>query len=81
MWVVRNDHLHLSKLKIMKLECIKGYATQENIVCMQGDIVTILEMEEGLVTLEGVKGYCQGTIIDFNPMVVVEHFKSILPLS
>ena len=58
-------------------ECIKGYATQENVVCMQGDVVKIIDMEEGNVTIEGVAGYCEGVIIDFSPEIIVEHFKSI----
>jgi hypothetical protein len=58
-------------------ECIKGYATETNIVCMQGDVVKIIDMEEGWVTLEGVAGYCEGIMVDFAPSMVVEHFKSI----
>ena len=80
MWVVIIDHLSLSKLKRMNkqlFECIKGYATQENVVCMQGDVVKIIDMEEGNITLEGVAGYSAGVIIDFSPRVIAEHFKSI----
>ena len=59
------------------LECIKGYATEENVVCIQGDILTIDSMEEGNVTLVGVSGYCNGVFIDFSPRIVAECFKTI----
>ena len=61
----------------MKLEAIKGYATNENVVFLTGDIVRLDSMEEGSVILEGVAGYCKGVILDFSPKVVAEHFKVI----
>ncbi len=64
-------------MKKQLFECIKGYATQENVVCVQGDVVKIIDMEEGNVTLEGVAGFCEGIIIDFSPKIMIEHFKSI----
>jgi hypothetical protein len=60
----------------MKLECIKGYATNENIVFLQGDIVKIVEAKESLITLEGEKGYSKGTSIDMVPKIVAKHFKT-----
>lgn len=62
-------------MKKIFLECIKGYATEENVVCLQGDILKIIDMEEGNVTLEGVAGYSAEVIIDFSPRVIAEHFK------
>lgn len=79
MWVVIIDHLHLSKLKIkiMKLEAIKGYYTEENVVFLTGDIVELVLMGEGNIMLEGVAGWCKGFIMEFDPETVATHFKVI----
>lgn len=61
----------------MKLEAIKGYYTEENVVFLTGDIVKLVEMEEGNVMLEGVAGWCKGVIMDFSPEIVATHFKAI----
>ena len=56
----------------MKLECIKGYAHEEGIVCLQGDIVVFNGTD---VELEGIAGWCEGIEITFSPQIVAEHFK------
>lgn len=61
----------------MKFECIKGYATEENIVVMKGDIVKFIEAEEGIVYLEGIAGWCKETELSISPKIIVEHFKVI----
>ena len=50
----------------MKLECIKGYSTDENVVFLNGDTVIINKMEEGIVYLEGLSGWCKGVEISRN---------------
>lgn len=61
----------------MKLEAIKGYSTNENVVFLTGDVVKVNGMEEGSVELEGVAGWCKDVILDFSPKVVADHFKVI----
>jgi hypothetical protein len=61
----------------MKLECIKGFADEDQIICLQGDIVVFNGIDDdGIVELEGVEGWCDGLILTFSPQIVVEHFKS-----
>jgi len=59
----------------MKLECIKGYAHEEGIVCLQGDIVVLTGTDEGIVELEGIEGWCYSIEMSFTPKIVAEHFK------
>lgn len=59
------------------LIAIKGYATEENVVFLQGDIVEVTDHEEGMVYLLGVSGWCNGVEMNFVPRVVVECFASI----
>ncbi len=57
-----------------KLYAIKGYATEENIVFLQGDFVEITDYEEGMVYLRGVSGWCNAVEMNFTPKIVVEYF-------
>ena len=61
----------------MKFECIKGKADSDNVnvVVMQGDIVTVLEVNEGEVLVEGEAGWCSGMELSFTPKQFTEHFK------
>jgi surfactin synthase thioesterase subunit len=59
----------------MKLECIKGYAHEEGIVCLQGDIVVFNGTDDGIVELEGIQGWCEGLELAFSPEMIVNHFK------
>ena len=66
----------------MKLECIKGYAHEVGVVCLQGDVVIVNDFYnegtveyEGTVELEGLEGWCAGIEISFSPKIVAEHFK------
>jgi hypothetical protein len=61
----------------MRLECIKGYATNENLVFMEGDTVRVVDVEEGMIYLEGIFGWCSGTEMNFAPEVITTHFKYI----
>ena len=67
-------------MKKLKYECIKGIATSEghDVVIMQGDIVKVLETNEGEVLVEGVDGWCEEMELSFTPREFVEHFRTIL---
>jgi hypothetical protein len=59
------------------LIAIKGYATEENVVFLQGDLVEVTDHEEGMVYLLGVSGWCNGVEMNFIPKVVAECFASV----
>jgi hypothetical protein len=59
------------------LIAIKGYATDENVVFLQGDIVEVTDCEEGMVYLLGVSGWSNGIEMNFSPRVIAESFASI----
>jgi hypothetical protein len=62
-----------------KFECIKGLESIDNlsVIVMQGDVVELYEVEEGCVSVEGIRGWCIGTELYFTPSQFVTHFKSI----
>jgi hypothetical protein len=62
-----------------KFECIKGLEDNENlnVIVMQGDIVELVDHEEGDICVEGIRGWCSGFEINFTPSQFVTHFKSI----
>jgi hypothetical protein len=49
----------------MKLKCIKGIATNEFVVCLQGDIVELYSIDENEITANGIFGWCMGHEICF----------------
>jgi hypothetical protein len=57
------------------LECTKGYATEENLVFMEGDVVEVSDVEEGMIHMVGKRGWCNGVEMNFTPKIVAEHFK------
>lgn len=59
------------------LFAIKGYATDENVVFLKGDVVEVLGTEEGLVDLIGVSGWCKGIEITLIPKIIAEHFSTV----
>ncbi len=63
----------------MKLECIKGFADSDNInvICLQGDVVTVTQVEEGGILCEGEYGWCAGFELDLTPKVVAERFRVV----
>ena len=63
----------------MKFECIKGLADTDNInvIVMQGDVVVFNEIEEGMVYVEGIAGWCKGLELNFTPKQFTECFKVI----
>jgi hypothetical protein len=63
--------------KAKNLIAIKGYASEENVVFLQGDIVAVVSTEEGWVDLVGVSGWCEGIEMSFTPKVIAECFASV----
>ena len=61
-----------------KFKCIKGLATDENVVIMQNDEVKFISNEEGDVLVIGTNGWCDGMELTFTPKQLVEHFESII---
>jgi hypothetical protein len=61
-----------------KFKCIKGLATDENVVIMQNDEVKFISNEEGEVLVIGINGWCEGMELTFTPKQLVEHFESII---
>lgn len=63
----------------MKFECIKGMADSDNVIVivMQGDVVAIKKINDGVVCVVGVAGWCKGFELSFSPKHFVEHFKVI----
>jgi hypothetical protein len=59
------------------LIAIKGYATEEDVAFLQGDLVEVIGREEGMVYLLGVYGWCKGVEMNFIPKVVAECFASV----
>jgi hypothetical protein len=60
-----------------KLFAIKGYATNENVVFLKGDVVEVLGTEEGSVDLIGIDGWCVGTEMTFLTKMIAEYFSSV----
>lgn len=58
-------------------KCIEGYATDENLVVAQGDILQFIESEEGMLYFKGTAGWCKGIEINFIPKIVAKHFKCL----
>ena len=63
---------------MMKFKCIKGLATEENVVIMQNDEVKFISHDEGDVLVIGTNGWCDGMELTFTPKQLVEHFESII---
>ena len=61
-----------------KFKCIKGLATDENVVIMQNDEVKFISNEEGDVLVIGTNGWCEGMELTFEPKQFVIHFESII---
>jgi hypothetical protein len=61
----------------MKLKCFKGFADSENlnVICLKGDVVELINSEEGTVLVVGVAGFCVDMELCFTPKEIVEHFE------
>jgi hypothetical protein len=63
---------------MIKFKCIKGLATDENVVIMQNDEVKFISHEEGEVLVIGISGWCIGMELTFTPKQFVIYFESIV---
>ena len=59
-----------------QLKCIKGFTDSDNlnVVCLQGDEVVVLMVEEGDVLLEGTRGGCKAFEFSVTPQELAENF-------
>jgi hypothetical protein len=57
------------------LQATKGYSTEENVVFLENDIVKVTSVEEGMIYLEGVSGWCKEIEMNFSPRIIAECFK------
>jgi hypothetical protein len=42
---------------------------------MEGDVVEVSDVEEGMIHMVGKRGWCNGIEMNFTPKIVAEHFK------
>ena len=56
----------------------KSRYTDENIIFMKNDMVKVIDIEEGMICLEGVKGWCEGIEMNFIPKIVGEYFETAI---
>ena len=60
------------------LQATKGYFTEEDVAFLEGDVVEVLSVEEGMVYLNGVSGWCKGIEMNFSPRIIAECFKTTI---
>jgi len=63
---------------MIKFKCIKGLATEENVIIMQNDEVQFRPSGDEDIIVFGIKGWCDGMELCFTPKQLVEHFESII---
>lgn len=61
----------------MKLEAIKGYSTEKNVLFLTGDVMKVVDREEGEITVEVVAGWNKGVELSLSPEIVAGYFKVI----
>ena len=61
-----------------KFKCIKGLAAEENVIIMQNDEVQFITSDDGDILVFGIKGWCDGMELTFEPKQFVIHFESII---
>ena len=64
----------MNKEKEMKFKCIKGVANEKRIYAMQGDVVKLVEVNDGEVIVMGDAGWCKNECLTFTPIQFAEHF-------
>jgi hypothetical protein len=76
-WAVFCSYIHGIKLLSMdlRLRCVKGIADKTNIICLVNDVVRIVIVDEGLITVVGEKGWCQGMELEFSTIEIAEQFE------
>jgi len=63
-----------------KLVCIEGIADHDNVnvICVKGDVVRVLEVEEGQILVEVESGWAEGAELNFTPKVFARHFSWVI---
>jgi len=59
----------------LRLRCVKGIADKDIIVCLVNDVVKVVRVDEGFVTVMGEKGWCNGMELEFSTIEIAEHFE------
>jgi hypothetical protein len=59
----------------MILECIKAIYNTDCVMCLIGDKVKIVEIEDSTYVVMGVEGFCEDVEISLSPKEFAESFK------
>ena len=58
----------------MKFKCIKGIATNESVICLQNDVVDLVEIGENDIAVLGIFGWCANHELNFGAKEFAECF-------
>ena len=56
------------------LKCFRGIYDKTNVICLQGDLVSVTNVDEGEIIVEGIEGWSIGHDMSFTPKQIVSHF-------
>ena len=56
------------------LKCIRGIYDETNVICLEGDLVRVMNVVEGEILVEGLEGWCIGFDLSFTPKQIVSNF-------
>ena len=62
-----------------KFKCIKGIATDHFVVCMQNDVVELVSVDENLIEVIGLFGWCANAEIAFDAKEFASSFCVWIP--
>ena len=62
-----------------KFKCIKGFATNHFVVCMQNDVVELVSVDENAICVKGIFGWCAEHEIYFTAKEFAECFCVYIP--
>jgi len=64
-------------MKTLQFICTKGIVDKDNInvICMEGDVVKFIKVDEGDILVEGIVGWCNGKELNFTPKQFSKCFK------
>ena len=63
----------------MKFKCIKGIATNESVICLQNDVVDLVEIGENDIAVLGIFGWCANMELNFGAKEFAECFCVWIP--
>ena len=58
----------------LKLRCVKGIATDYFVVCVQGDVVEVVSVDENEIEVKGWAGWCKEHNITLTAKEIANHF-------